>query len=101
MHINVQTVLFCFRVLSETQPYYQQRRNRRLSASAVRITLNIKLSEDKFKVSTHEKIIVFIIGLSDITELFLHSTIYEFIKVNNFKQTVVAFRSICYFTSTM
>ena len=101
MHINVRTVLFCFRVLSETQPRYPQRRNRRLSASAVRITMNIKLSEDKFKVSTNEKIIVFIVGLSDITELLLYSSVYEFIKVNNFKQAVVAFRSICYLTSTM
>ena len=60
--------------------------------------MNIKLSEDKFKVSTNEKIIVFIVGLSDITELLLYSSIYEFIKVINFKQAVVAFRSICYLT---
>ena len=56
--------------------------------------MNIKLSEDNFKVSTNEKIIVFIVGLSDITELLLYSSRYEFIKVINFEQAVVAFRSI-------
>ena len=35
--------------------------------------MDIKLSEDKFKFSTNEKIIVFIVGLSDITELLLIS----------------------------
>ena len=63
--------------------------------------MNIKLSDDKFKVSTNEKIIVFIVGLSDITELLFYSSIYEFIKVINFKQAVVAFRSIWYLTSTL
>ena len=63
--------------------------------------MNIKLSDDKFKVSTNEKIIVFIVGLSNITELLLYNSIYEFIEVINFKQAVVAFRSICYLTSTM
>ena len=63
--------------------------------------MNTKLSEDKFKVSTNKKIIVFIVGLSDITELLLYSSIYEFIKVINFKQADVAFRSICYLTSTL
>ena len=99
MHINVRTVLFCFTVFSETQPRYPQRRNRRLSVSAVRITMNIKLSEDKFKVSTNEKIIVFIVGLSDITELLLYSSIYEFIKVINVKQALFVCLFVCCFTA--